>query len=82
MCDGEYPRIKRVDGKHGCVGCYLYTHYKDDYKECNYCKKPLKYPLIDCHRQFISFVYTVIDDPTVEPMNCPYPERWEHKSKC
>jgi hypothetical protein len=69
--------IKRVDGKYGCVGCYLYTHYKDDYKECHYCKKPLQYPSIDAHRQFISFVYTIIEDPTVEPMNCPYPERWE-----
>ena len=73
MCDGEYPRVKRVDGKHGCVGCYLYTHYK----ECHYCKKPLQYPSIDAHKQFITFNYTIIEDPTVQPMNCPYPERWQ-----
>ena len=72
-------RIKRVDGKHGCIGCYLYTHYKDEHKECYYCNKPLQYPSIDCHKQFITFEYVIIDDPTVEPMNCPYPERWKHE---
>ena len=71
-------KIKRIDGKTSCIGCYLYTHYKDDCNECYYCKKPLQYPSIDDHRQFIAFVYTIIEDPAVEPMNCPYPERWEY----
>lgn len=70
--------IKRIDGRHGCNGCYLYTHYVDEYKSCHYCKKPLKYPSIDTHKQFITFNYTIIDDPNVQPMNCPYPERWEN----
>lgn len=71
--------IKRIDGRYGCNGCYLYTHYVDAYKECHYCRKPLKYPSIDTHKQFITFNYTIIDDPNVQPMNCPYPERWEHE---
>lgn len=71
--------IKRVDGRYGCNGCFLYTYYIDEHKSCHYCKKPLKYPSIDTHKQFITFNYTIIEDPNVQPANCPYPERWEHE---
>lgn len=72
--------IKRVDGKSNCIGCYMYRHHINPTTSMTfyYCISE-KSRMVDSEvfQDYISFVYPIIHDPTVKPLHCSLPERWE-----
>lgn len=82
MCDGEYPRVKRVDGRYGCLGCYCYRSFTHWNGQIFYYCASEETRGVDsgAFQDHISFVYPIVKSPIIKIPTCSLPERWKQVS--